>query len=118
MDPQLFSNPHRAGTFPVGGLLVRSDRRWKDLVSGYDVPEDVRKSQFDWLDDSENSDGFFKHHGTWYHLSQFMRVPPESELQMDGWDGYEADSFSTGTVVKVSRDGEQYKVGTYRVAPR
>ena len=30
------------------------------------------------------------------------------------WDGSAADGFSSGVLIKVSPDGEQYKIGTYR----
>lgn len=117
MDWTRYTPNPRAGTHSVGDLLVRSDNRWKDFVYGADVPQRVLKSDFDWVDDAEVSDGFFKHQGTWYHLSQFERVPPGSGLKEAGWDGYHPNSFSTGVVVKVSSDGEQYKVGSYRLKP-
>lgn len=121
MNWQRFSNPlsenPRSGEHRVGGLLVRSDQRWKDFTYGADVPEAIRKNEFDWLDDAEGSDHFFQHHGTWYHLSQFMRVETGGDLAKAGWEGYHSDSFSTGVVVKVSDDGDKYKVGTYRTAP-
>lgn len=116
VENPLAANP-RSGSHPIGGLIVRSDQRWKDFTYGADVPEKVRKDDFDWVDDAESSDGFFKHHGTWYHLSLFMRVETGGDLAKAGWQGYHGESFSTGVVIKVSNDGEQYMVGTYRTAP-
>lgn len=93
---RVFDNPTRAIDLGQDGkILIRTDDKWKDFTYGYDVPEKVRRSEFDWLDDAESSDHFFKYHGTWHHLSQFER-------------------YSTGILIKVSADGEQYKVATYR----
>lgn len=117
---KLLSNPTRK----VGGVLVSSDNRWKDFVYGVDVPKRVLQSEFDYLDDAENETGFFKYKNTWYHTSQFIRTAGGGaagggapELQAAGWDGIASDSYSTGVVIKLSDDGEQYKVGFYRTAP-
>lgn len=116
-DWSRYSNP-RPGSHQVGEVIIRSDYRWKDFVYRYDVPAKVLKDQFDWTNEEDYSDSFFKHHNIWYHTSQFMRVQEGGDFAKDGWDGYEADSFSSGTVLRLSKDGEQYMVGTYRTAPR
>jgi hypothetical protein len=92
-------------------LSVRTDRKWKNFVIRYDVPKRVLASQFDYQDEDDAGDGFFKYHGVWYHLDQFMRMPNDSPLA--GWDGYLNDSMSTGVVIKLSPDGEQYQAGTF-----
>lgn len=117
---KLAENPTRR----VGGVLVRTDDKWRDFVYGYDVPEKVRREDFDWVDDAEGSDHFFKYHDTWYHLSQFTRTAGGGAagagiptLEAAGWQGIHEESISTGVVIKVSDNGEQYKVGSYRTAP-
>lgn len=121
---RLFENPTRK----VGGVLIRTDDKWKDFVYGYDVPKRVLAAQFDHLDDAAEQDGFFKYNNTWYHTSDFIRTAGggaagsgSPELQAAGWDGVASDSMSTGVVIKISSDrwgDPQYKVGSYRVAPR
>lgn len=113
------ANPTRTLDFGHGKILVRTDDKWKDFTYGYDVPEKVRRSQFDWLDDAEGSDGFFKYHGTWHHLREFMSTggygsDTVGASVLKGWDGVLNTSFSTGILIKVSPDGEQYKVASYR----
>lgn len=94
-------------------ISLTSDNRWKDFIYGYDVPKRVRDSDFDYLDDAEDTDGYFKYKGTWHHLSQFERVPPGTEFAKLGWGGVLHYSMSNGLVLKVSDDGEQYQVGYY-----
>jgi hypothetical protein len=33
--------------------------------------------------------------------------------ELKDWDGYQSDSYFSGVVIKISPDGEQYKIGTY-----
>lgn len=119
---RVFDNPTRAIDLGQDGkILIRTDDKWKDFTYGYDVPEKVRRSEFDWLDDAESSDHFFKYHGTWHHLSQFERTAGggaagagSPTFEAAGWQGVMSTSYSTGILIKVSADGEQYKVATYR----
>ena len=85
----------------------RTDHKWKPFVYGYDVPDKVLK-EFDYLYDDSSHDGFFRYLGHWYHTSDFMIAPKELP-----WDGYSSDSFFSGVVVRISKDGESYQVGTY-----
>jgi hypothetical protein len=94
-------------------MHIRTDRKWKQFKYRDEVPAKILKNEFDWLDD-ETYDGFFKHHGTWFHLSQFERIPPGAD-ELAGWDGYAGSSYSTGDLIKVSKDGEEYMVASYYV---
>jgi hypothetical protein len=89
---------------------VKTDRKWHDFVYRDDVPAKVLKSEFDWIS-SDEVDHFFKYHGSWYHTSQFERISPGSELAAD-WDGVHPTSASTGDLIKLSTDGERYKIGS------
>jgi hypothetical protein len=93
-----------------------SDMQWRDFVDRWDVPSDVLADTFDYQNPEEATSGFFHYNGCWYHLDQFMRFgfPGESKPDWAGtWDGYSSDSFFSGVVIKLSDDGEQYKIGTY-----
>jgi hypothetical protein len=92
---------------------VKTDRKWKQFRYRDEVPESVLEDQFDYLDEDEAFDGFFQYHGHWYHLSDFMRIPPGFGLPYEEWDGYASDSYFSGVLIKVSSDGEEYMVGTY-----
>jgi len=93
-------------------LSVRTDRKWKQLKYRDEVPKKVLADQFDYQNPEDVIDGFFKYHGVWYHLDQFMRVPTGMS-GFSGWDGYLNDSMSTGVLLKLSPDGEEYQVGVF-----
>ena len=88
-------------------VTIKTDHKWRDLVYRHDVPERILKSEFDYQDAGETSDGFFCYRGRWYHLDEFMPT------NLAGWHGYAGDSYFSGVVIKLSNDGEQIKIGTY-----
>jgi hypothetical protein len=97
-------------------LNVATNHRWRDFVYRSDVPAKVLADRFDWTNEDDHYDGFFNYRGWWYHLSEFERCPPVTQQASDpfnGWDGYHADSYFSGVLIKLSKDGEQYQVGTY-----
>ena len=69
-------------------------------------------------------DGFFCYHGYWEHASEYTRItentadipafhaPKDSPLLH--WEGIKHDSMSTGTLIKLDKDGERYQVASYR----
>lgn len=93
-------------------MKVKTDNKWKHFKYGYEVPKKVLERQFDWLDKDESHDGFIHYRNTWYHLGEFMRMPPGDPL-CGKWDGYIADSFFSGVFIKISKDGEEYQIGTF-----
>jgi hypothetical protein len=96
--------------------LVNTDHKWKQFKYRDDVPRGVLASQFDYQDE-DVIDGYFKYYGDWYHLDQFERVPKADGEKggLSGWDGVHHTSWSTGVLIKLSPDGEEYQVGTYRL---
>jgi hypothetical protein len=97
-------------------LTITTDNKWRDFVYRADVPKAILESDFDYQDEDEALDGFFKYRGVWYHLDMFTRLEGPWEngsLGAMGWHAYHGDSFYSGVVIKVSRDGERFKVGTY-----
>lgn len=117
----VFNNPTRVIDLGQDGKIhIRTDDKWKDFVYSYDVPDRVMLVEFDWIKDPE-SDHFFKYHNTWYHLSEFIRTAGggaagggSPTFEAAGWQGIKNESYSTGVLIKVSSDGEQYKVASYR----
>jgi hypothetical protein len=106
---QSTDNPHQ-------GLVIKTDGRWKKFKYGYEVPKKVMSGQFDYLKDGEETDGFFKFLNTWYHTSEFL-TSQGSGLEKE-WDGIKNESHSDGVLLKISKDGEEYKVGRYYVASK
>lgn len=69
------------------------------------MPEKLR-SDFDYLDDLVSHE-FFVYRGQWYDICEFMRVSEE----LKPWHGYAADSYFSGTLIKLVDD--QIIVGRY-----
>ena len=92
-------------------MEIRTDNKWHDFKYWNEVPRDILRDQFDWLDYDNAHDGFFKYRGHWYHMTEFMNAP--KDLLAKGWHGYAADSYFSGVLIEYSPDGEQYRVGTY-----
>ena len=90
-------------------VTIKTNHQWRDLVYRWDVPADLLAGEFDYQNPEETLDGFFRYRGVWYHLDAFVPAPPE----LAEWDAYCGDSFFSGVVIKLSRDGEQIKIGTY-----
>lgn len=84
--------------------IIKTNHQWRNFEYRHNVPSKVLREQFDWLEDP---DGYFRYRGYWYHLSEF-----EYTEIIPGFSGIKMDSFYSGVVIKLSRDCEQYKVGT------
>lgn len=97
-------------------LTIKTDSKYKPFVYRSEVPAKILAGQFNHLSEDDASDGFFCYRGAWYHLSAFMRSDSADAFTEGGkgaWDGYAADSYFSGVLIRVSRDGETYCVGTY-----
>lgn len=98
-------------------VTVKTNHQWRDLLFWSDVPAKVRDDQFDYMTEEDSLDGFFKYRGYWYHVNDFIAVPgsngvPENN-PLAGWHGYASDSYFSGVVIRLSKDGEQVKIGRY-----
>jgi hypothetical protein len=93
-------------------LKIYTDNKWKQFKYRNEVPVKVLADYFDHLPEEEYGDGFIKYRKTWYHTSDFMRNSGATDLTK-GWDGYHSDSYFSGVLIKLSDDGEEYKIGTY-----
>jgi hypothetical protein len=92
-------------------LTIKTNHQWRDLVYRNDVPAKVLADDFDYQNPEETLDGFFCYRGHWYHLDGFMMTTGNADLA--AWDGYASDSYFSGVVIKLDRDCERIKVGTY-----
>lgn len=95
-------------------MNIQTDKKWKKFKYRNEVPRRVLKSQFEHLDEDDASDGFFKYRNYWYHLSDFQVLPKGDDFGKPGeWDGYLSDTFFSGVLLKMARDGEEYKAGRF-----
>ena len=106
----------------VPGYVITTDGKWKDALHYDDLPARLFKrphGQFDWMTERQRDEAtFVVRRGRYSNLSDFVRTPPDSALARAGWTGYEADGFSSGALIRVSRDGDQYMIASYRVVSR
>ena len=94
-------------------MELKTNNHWRTFVYANEVPEEILKDQFSYLD-SDVYDEFFNYRGVWYHLSDFMRIERHSACPFpDGWEGYYSDSFFSGVLIRCSPDGEAYQIATY-----
>lgn len=70
---------------------------WHDLT----VEE---RSEFDWIEEDDNSYGFFRYRGAVYCLADFMRPP--HDLAEKRWHGYMSDTYFSAVLVRFVDMGE------------
>jgi hypothetical protein len=91
-------------------MKIKTNNIPRHIVHGFELPENQRK-EFDYLSDEEYTNNeFFEYKSQFYDLGEFMRC--EGELKEKGWQGYSADSYFSGIVVKYT-DDDSVIVGTY-----
>lgn len=104
-------------------MIPKSIRDKPELVKkwcrGIDGPEPE-------LEDNTGDywDGFFCYRGYWEHTSEYTRITENTSNSfthnipkgdpLGYWDGIKHDSMSTGTLIKLDKDGERYQVASYR----
>lgn len=93
-------------------MRVTTDHKWKNFKCGYEVPARIH-AEYDWLDEEEKYNGWLCYRHRWYHVSDFLRIDGNGPLAGEGWNGAHGDSYFSGVVIRLSRDGEMYQIGTY-----
>jgi len=91
-------------------MKIYTDNKWKQFKYRNEVPKNVLADYFEHLPEDECLDGFILYRKCWYHTSDFMTQTCD---EFNGWDGYHGDSFFSGVLIKISDDGEGYKIATY-----
>lgn len=94
-------------------ISVKTNNHWRDFVYRSAVPADILADRFEWTNEDDHSDGFFNYKGWWYHLDEFSVIRGLTEDPFAGWDAYHGDSFFSGVVIRINKDGDAYQIGTY-----
>lgn len=97
-------------------MRITTDHKWKPFKYRDEVPAKVLADQFDYQNEEDALDGFFRYRGYWYHIDEFMamhRPGYDPDPFPPPWSGYTNDSFFSGVLIELSLDGEMYRVGTY-----
>jgi hypothetical protein len=91
-------------------MVIKTNNVLRHLLSWEELTE-KEQSRFDWLDKEElQSINFFRYKGYAYHMSEFMCV--DNAPSFKGWDGYHADSYFSGVLVKLI-DSDSILCGRY-----
>lgn len=93
-------------------MKVITDNKWKHFKYGYEMPKSVLKD-YDYLDESESYDHFFRYRGVWYHLSDFIRIDGNESDSLKDWHGSYMSSAFSSVIIKISSDSESYCIGRF-----
>lgn len=88
-------------------MKITTDHKWKQFIYGYELTPKERK-EFDYMSDEEiDSPKFLRYKGWVYSINDFI-----STENFPGWHGYKSDSYFSGVLIELSKDGESYRIGT------
>lgn len=82
----------------------------RDMISFHALPPAVQRRVADNYENAEHFD-WVRYKGEWYCMEDFMRTDKDSPLSE--WDGYTADTFFSGVLVRFVDDGERVIFGRY-----
>lgn len=95
---------------------VISNRAPRDVLSWHDLTA-AERAEFDYLDTEQRQEEaqFVRYCGVTYDLGEFMSLHSTAagNLNFKGWHGYHADSFSSGILVRYTRDAETVIMGRF-----
>lgn len=91
-------------------IEIKTNRVPRDLLDWSDLTK-AEQSDFDYIDDTDSAYArFFRYRGAAYDVNEFMRVPCQLAK---GWDGYSADSYFSGVLIRLVDNCERVIVGRY-----
>lgn len=94
-------------------IEIKSNKQWRNFLSWYELTK-KEQLEFDWMDELTQDESLFIRYKNWvYCLQDFMVIDRSVIHQFEGWQGYHSDSAFSGIVINISKDGEQYQIGTY-----
>jgi len=84
-------------------MEIKTNNQPRLIRDWYEIPESIRESEFDYLDDSEAMGrDFIEYKGQWYDLHDVLMAP--ESLQAMGWHGLIPDSAFSGVAFKYCDD--------------
>ena len=90
-------------------MQIRTNNVPRPIVSGCELDGKQRKqaaSDYDFLGDDFDDARFIVYRGYVHYIGNFMLITAPAD-----WTGVEADGYSSGTVIRVSDDGETAVMG-------
>lgn len=95
-------------------IEITTNNKPRDLITYVDLtPQE--QNEFDYIDREEWWDSrFFRYRGNVYDAFEFQRVEPGTAAgEMTTWEGFQPDSWFSGTVIRFVSDYEQVVVGRW-----
>lgn len=92
-------------------LEIFTNNQPRDIIYGFQMPKGQRKN-FDYLNNEDYMNNqFVQYRGYYYDMNEFMSVNNNSDFK--GWDGYSADTYFSGVLIKLCEDGDSVIMGRY-----
>lgn len=102
---------------PSNKITVRTNNVPRDILYAHELTpaerEDFDYLDWDALERGEDSASFFRFKGQVYDLGEFQVVSDFMNTTFPRWDGYQSDSYFSGTLVRYVDDFERVVVGTF-----
>lgn len=95
-------------------MKIKTNNVPRDLICFYDMPEGIERDYLDYIEEEDrHSLRIVKYKGSYYDVNEFERT--ERIENLSKWDGYQSDSFFSGTVLRWAPgdDYEQVVMGWY-----
>lgn len=106
----------------MSDLTIVTNNVPRDILDAWELTADER-AQFDYhdwaaIERGEDSASFFRYKGDLYDLGEFTRLDgpfllPNRTRAFATWDGYQSDTFFSGTLVRYCDDFERVVVGRF-----
>ena len=101
----------------MSDLTIVTNNVPRDVIDAWELTAEERE-EFDYLDwpaieRGEDSASFFRYKGDLYDLGEFMRWDGVPFSPLAAWDGYQSDSFFSGTLVRYCADFERVVVARF-----
>jgi len=98
-------------------LKIITDNKYRPVLYWHDLTP-KEQEEYAYLEAVDKGfDVFFRYRKWCYYLGDFIRVdynaPFKENIPFKGWDGYHANSFFSGVLVRYSECGDAVKVATY-----
>lgn len=93
-------------------LTIRTNGRYRPTLGWAQLTKGER-DRFDWLDTDERQAwaSFIRYKGMTYCVDEFISLESKGGAESE-WHGYRGDSFFSGVLIKIDRDGDVC-LGTY-----
>jgi hypothetical protein len=105
-------------------MKIITNHQYRYFLYGYEVPEKIRKCEFDYMDDETFSEeSFILYKDEYLSMSNFIRIVGPTENcrfayidysgDLNGWNGILTETGFSGLLIKVGDHGDTYKIGRY-----